>query len=456
MTMKRKSITIYTAIISAVFAFCIGFFAYNIHYEYSHGIPRAKKTCEHVMDSIRRYGEGANFERLFENIDDWSAIYMEKNGEAIISYPNDSAASAEETRFVRVYRSQVRHNGENYNLVLAIYTLRPAVIFYYARFSFIAVLIATIFSVVLIFYFTLTSRTDFKKAESTSKNCFKDFLGSGGEEPFHNEVLTEPEDARLTEDETEKSPEEAEDGLSIDGADEDSFCSFQKDIQEEFSRNDAEKEEADKDSTTKETACEHSEKRSEGESPYDYDVPPLPFNADDDGGTNEAKEIFSSRTGFCNESQLLGRLETELIHAASDEQDLSLILIRIPGISFSNPIVKDISSYLLNENLFRNFIFEYKSDGFAVLRKDMAIEEAESYAETMLGSIKRILEGSDFRCFIGISSRNIRMLSGERLVKEAEEALRHSEADGESQITAFHVDIEKYREFLKDRNRKSN
>ena len=53
--------------------------------------------------------------------------------------------------------------------------------------------------------------------------------------------------------------------------------------------------------------------------------------------------------------------------------------------------------------------------------------------------------------FIGISSRSIRMLSAERLIKEAKEALNHAiEAKDESPIIGFHVDVEKYREYIKN------
>ncbi|MDY5049536.1 MAG: hypothetical protein SPF11_08350 [Treponema porcinum] len=42
------------------------------------------------------------------------------------------------------------------------------------------------------------------------------------------------------------------------------------------------------------------------------------------------------------------------------------------------------------------------------------------------------------------------MLSAERLITEADEALRHAVEEETSKIIGFHVDIEKYRQFIKN------
>ena len=195
------------------------------------------------------------------------------------------------------------------------------------------------------------------------------------------------------------------------------------------------------------------ENSSVSDTEKEYEIPSTPIQEEDSEEKeeqNEAKDIFSVRTGFLNESQLKGRLENELVRSASGEQELSLILVRILNISAEENIRK-IADFVLGENPFRNLIFDYKEDGFALIRKDMSVKDAEIYAEKLLQNINELFEGENTPCFSGISSRSGRILSNERLLTEAEEALRRSMEDGKSRVTAFHVDIGKYMEFIKNR-----
>lgn len=429
--MKRKGITFYTVLISVVFAFCIGFFAYNIIYEYRHGEIRTKKTSDFALSSIEKNGESSDFSRIFENLDDYSSVYIEKDGNILFAYPNIDAKYAEETKFVDVYRNSVAAKDGNFSIVLSLYTLRPSAIFYYARFSFTAILVATLFSVILIFYYTLTSKNSDEKDEKSDisdENGNKDFSEYGSPETNRNqdtfsdtkanENLNNPENA-------EENPENAEENTS-ESVNENSIAD-EKNVPEK---------------TGLHSAAENDEKQdSENGNILSYQIPQVPFSE------NEAENIFSQKTGLCKESQLKPRLDSELIQAASDEQDLSLVALKIPGLEPETPVLKNISSLLL-ENSSRNLVFERGGDGFFVIRKDMEIEKAEEEAENLLGKINAEISETGMKCLIGISSRNTRILSSERLIKEAEEALKHSEEDAESPITAFHVDIEKYREFI--------
>lgn len=429
--MKRKGITLYTVLISVVFAFCIGFFVYNLVYEYRHGDARARKTGGFAMSSIEKNGEASDFSRIFENLDDYSSVYIEKDGNILFAYPNTDAKYAEETKFVNVYRNTVAAKDGNFHIVLSLYTLRPSDIFYYARFSFTAVLVATIFSVVLIFYYTLTSKNPDEKDEKSGildENGNKDFSEYGSpetnrsQETFSdtngNENLNNPENA-------EENPENAEESAS-----------------EAVNENSAAAEKTLPEKTDFHFSAENDEKpNSENGNILSYQIPKVPFSE------NEAENIFSSKTGLGKESQIKTRLASELIQAASDEQDLSLVALRILGLEPETPLSKNISRLLLEESS-RNLVFERARDGFFVIQKDKEIEKAEEEAENLLGKINAVISGTGMKCFIGISSRNTRILSSERLIKEAEEALKHSEEDQESPITAFHVDIEKYREFI--------
>ena len=116
---------------------------------------------------------------------------------------------------------------------------------------------------------------------------------------------------------------------------------------------------------------------------------------------------------------------------------------------YSNEETKQIVNILLQQFLYRDTIFEFENDGFAVIKSDMTIEAAEEKADLIYKNIQE--QHLENPAFIGISSRSIRMLSADRLIKEAKEALNHAiEAKDESPIIGFHVDVEKYREYIKN------
>ena len=74
----------------------------------------------------------------------------------------------------------------------------------------------------------------------------------------------------------------------------------------------------------------------------------------------------------------------------------------------------------------------------------MLPHEALSLAEKLYTDICNIIDGKN--CRIGITSRSIRMVTGERLLLEAEQSIEHSDAS--SPIIAFRVDSEKYRQMI--------
>ena len=74
----------------------------------------------------------------------------------------------------------------------------------------------------------------------------------------------------------------------------------------------------------------------------------------------------------------------------------------------------------------------------------MNVDEALNLADKLYHDICNIINGNN--CRIGISSRSIRMVTGDRLILEAEQAIEHS--DQSSPVIAFRVDSEKYRQLM--------
>ena len=94
-----------------------------------------------------------------------------------------------------------------------------------------------------------------------------------------------------------------------------------------------------------------------------------------------------------------------------------------------------------------DLIFEYKDDSYVGLKISMTLDQALNFADKLHADINRILENAS-KCYIGISTRSVRMVTADRILQEADEALKHALTDNDSQIIAFRVNAEKYRKFV--------
>ena len=148
------------------------------------------------------------------------------------------------------------------------------------------------------------------------------------------------------------------------------------------------------------------------------------------------------------------RLDSELVRAASSEQDLTLMVIRIANIDWTTEVAKQISSHIIETVKFADFVFNYKEDGCTAIFQGMDLNQALEEAENLHTDIIAMLAkyGMYNTVNIGLSARSLRLISASRLANEAEQALSHAVSDRESPIVAFKVNPEKYRTFLASEN----
>lgn len=160
--------------------------------------------------------------------------------------------------------------------------------------------------------------------------------------------------------------------------------------------------------------------------------------------------LFSEITGLGWESYLESRLDAELERAASNEMDLSLFVINIPGLERNSDTSLEICEKLLQFFKYPDMTFEYGDSGFAGIMVNMIIDDAMMLSEQIFIEIKKVLEnhGDRNELGIGISTRSLRLISGERLIKEASEASVKALQETTLPIVAFRVNPEKYREYL--------
>lgn len=436
--MNRKSIAVYSIVISIVFAAALLFFGGHIVTEYRHGGERTRRTFSRLSSSAEKDLSPELFARAAES-GDYAAFSVYVNGDPAYIFPDETAGRVRDTPMIKIYRTTIVSGSDVCEMTAALYLLRPASIFYYARFSFIVILTGVLLTVVLIIYLSVT---DGKSAGQEANAADGRELPPDGDGTEYDSGNIRP-DSEYGGGAAESVAADADGGPGQDNA------AGLPDAESAAERaaampQDAESAPSHDDSEAASGGAERGERMTDGgNAPRESDgknaEPPQ------EGGI---RNMFSPVTGFCREQDLQIRLDSEIARAAASEQDLSLIIIRIPGLSYTDAIVPQLCECLLREFQFRDMIFEYKGDGFAVIRIDTSIESAETQADSVQAGITRLTADSGKKCFIGISSRSIRMLSAERLIAEASEAMRHASEDGNSQTISFHVDIEKYREFI--------
>ncbi len=196
-------------------------------------------------------------------------------------------------------------------------------------------------------------------------------------------------------------------------------------------------------------------------SPDEYVLKPIPvFEAKKEEkparkrGTPEG--LFSPATGFCWEEYMMPRLDSELMRAASSDQDLALFTLSIPKFDWESDSGKAICSIIQSTFKFRDMIFEYKDSGCTVISLGIdsrqALEKAENLHTDIIAELAKRCEYHIVS--IGIANRSLRLISGSRLANESEQALFHALEDKESPIVAFKINPEKYRNFIAEETAK--
>ena len=169
--------------------------------------------------------------------------------------------------------------------------------------------------------------------------------------------------------------------------------------------------------------------------------------------SDSSVHIFSPKTGFCFESYLESRLDNELNRAIASEFDLSLFVFRIPSIQldYNNEILQKVCKYLTTEFQFKDLLFEYDEDCLIGIKNNMNLDTALTFADKLYSDITEIVKENDLKCYIGISTRTVRIITGKRLLTEATEALKHALEDENNPIIAFRANAEKYRKMMQEK-----
>ena len=499
MKAKRNyfTVAVCTVYIAAVLAF-----AASLIFEYSGGTKRTQERFTSLTKDLSRNLKendtgSAEFSRAIleslGNVSDIAAIQVSSDGKLLFSYPvsideNKTASSP----LIKQLSTSVKGGENSAVLTAALYTLKPSSIYYKGRVAFLVILAATLAAALNLI---IVSKKDTDGDGQEDTDAEKD----GAEDYFFEEEM--PDYEKVARKETD-----AKDDATVYGndAEEEAAVTERTDAEESaVTRNDvaevaavAEVTAAEDTAVSEVTAGNNavaeensygteidSDKTLDFEDQTDIEetIPsvqekePVLENGqnagEEEGAAAEdasfAEEIheepslaennvapvglFDEKTGFGWEQYMPTRLDSELIRAASSEQDLALFTVRIPGIDWTTPEGKETASIIKDWVKFNDLVFDYGSDGFTAIfqnqNTDAALAEAEKTHTEIVSVLKRANSSAETP-FVGISTRSLRLISGKRLFNESEQALFHAMEDKDSPIVAFRVNPDKYRSYL--------
>ena len=169
---------------------------------------------------------------------------------------------------------------------------------------------------------------------------------------------------------------------------------------------------------------------------------------------NMPEGLFSPVTGIGWEQYLGDRLDAELVRAASSEQDLSLMVIRIAGLVHTDLLSRKIAQVLLDTFRFKDLVFEFGENGYAGILQNVNLDQAMKIADGLYADIERILIAMEFdgKITVGITTRTARLLPASRMMEEAQSAAKKAEEEPSLPIVAFRANPEKYRNYVAENN----
>ena len=463
--MKNRFIVVYTIFATAVFIFSMGFFGYNLYHEYSTNLEKSETQFSELTNNIRTlsYSQEENTPSYAQGIKnaigeaaDYSFIQVRRNNETVVLYPTGKSREETVSRLTKSFSTSLTVNKQSVAIDCNLYLIRPDSIFYYARISFLMILIITIITIIMIIYLNLTESSSDVISLEEGEEPQEEAEIAAEETEESEEIETDDEEAEVEKSaETEERHEEIPNFYSEDDLGEDDI-----DIDEEEDETQAEsespvEEEKHAEVTPEEVKAILSEPLTDEQAvaaepaklPLD-EVGPAPLEqnalASPDSDSDQPSGLFNPDTGIGWESYLNTRLNNEIERATASEIDLSLFIIKLPDLPKTSEVFRNVCNYLGIQFQFKDLLFEHKDDCIVAIKISMNVDEALTLADKLYADICNIVNNNSPR--IGISSRSIRMVSGDRLILEAEQAIEHT--DAASPVIAFRVDSEKYRQLM--------
>ena len=467
--MKNRFIVVYTVFAAFIFIFSLSFFGFNLYREFSTNLEKSETKISRLTNDIRTisYNQNDNNEKYAKSIKDaigdpssFAFIQVKRSGETVVLYPAGKLKEETVSRLTKTFETRLTVNEKPVEVFFNIYLIKPDSIFYFARISFLLILIITLITIIMIIYLNMSEASsdvislteDDEDIEETDEeeSVIEDDTEVASEAEVEASVPAETpieekpaapetvETAPVTETTVPETPKAEEPAAVETPAPAAEAAPAEEPATATESAPTAEVTPEEVKAILSEPLTDAQlEEKTEAKLPIE-EVQPAKASETDPAG------LFNPETGIGWESYLLTRLNNEIDRATASEIDLALFVIKLENINKKSESFKNVCNYLGIQFQFKDLIFEYKEDYIVAIKISMGVDEAIPLADKLHGDICNIINATN--CRIGISSRSIRMVSGERLLLEAIQAIEHS--DAKSPVIAFRVDSEKYRQMM--------
>lgn len=458
--MSKKFVNVYFALSLIVFILALSIFASNLIKEYKY---QASNSLSFFTEISNNFENESLLDSVSKYQDDPSIIACQiSRNEKILFNKTDNFNFDTKSKLIKTFEAKKTINEENYSLKLAIYLISPESIYQNAKKTFYIILALTILTALLIALNAIdtrenkTSEPKYSEDDSDSDANIEDSISLDDIEADSKTQTYSQEEIKIPEEVSESTT------TSLDETTEEKkdFSSEKKFEIEDTSLERAEKAENTENIENIENTenTENAEVRENNitlDEKYDSleneDIAIFDEKSEDNSSPlnnpfvdnkNEEKERDSETRD--KEEVIKSPLEAKLKQIIDENVDFSLFLLKSP----SSDYIATIKEILTPGFFEKEMVFDFNSDTLALIKSKMTIEDAETFASNFHTAIADKLSNCITK--VGISSRSTRIITAERLITEVIEALKHAQADKDSHIIGFHVDIEKYNEYLQN------
>lgn len=409
--MTRKSTYILSGVIYFIFFTSILYFFISIGTSIKGEKTKAAFSFNAIVQDINDYvnstysNEEFDIDLIASNYLNLKTLRIEKDNTLYYEYKSINP-EANKISTTKVFSRTIPYLNNSTAVLTAEYQiLKPETIYNSARKVFIIILTATIITLILILTSKKESKSSIKVRNiSDTQNSERDFAADSLTQKDENKDYEWSFNLDNAETEIEPEPETEHEAKT-------SFVTENQD--------------------TKETAdISFAEKSVESENPALSNII----------DTNEIDSIF-------NNDDFENYLNISLQNSTENEQDLSLVIIKFEFLN--NTIIASLKETLLNVTNQKN-IFNFEKNSLALIINDIDIDEAVLKAQNLYNDINdKLVENNIDGCFaIGLTSKSLRMVSAQRLINEADQAVERAFNETELPIVAFKVNPDKYREHI--------
>lgn len=398
--MKKRTFNLISVVIAAIFVFTAVYFIAGIVSDKKNGPLQAEEIFDSLVIKTQNaansyplssYNFSDSFIRAAGDFSNYQKLNLSVDGKLIYSYPSKDTYFSRKSGAKSFTKSFTTKNGNSILINAEIYTTVQSSLFYHARTAFIVIFAATLAAILILIF----AKTEKDEIDGIDEISFEDETESPDKEIFSqnkaDEISSEKQHDEYTLTEEEKKQ-------LFDGFDTVDF--------------------SQKKDTNKEVFSENTDAEEEKSCPKTQPIENL-----------EAK---------CEEA---------LVKAAENGSDLAVLIIKLN--SSENEISLEQIENIFDSDFAQNApVFSDESNLFTVLLENTGLDDAMTVAKEIFEDFSEKLTDAGQKVTIGLSSKNGRTVSSERLLTEAREAQKHAATEPDSPIIAFRASPEKYNDYI--------